>query len=103
MMRSIFEKSKKSLIVKYINENEINEVTEEVLPKAKKEIVAEYVTVTKFLLEVSKIMKENEINFDLEDVVTIFKIYGEFEDEALSISYNNETKIGRIEIKGGNN
>ena len=103
MMRSIFEKSKKSLIVKYINENDINEVTKEVLPKAKKEIVAEYVTVTKFLLEVSKIMKENEINFDLEDVVTIFKIYGEFEDEALSISYNNETKIGRIEIKGGNN
>ena len=103
MMRSIFEKSKKSLIVKYINENDINEVTEEVLPKAKKEIVAEYVTVTKFLLEVSKIMKENEINFDLEDVVTIFKIYGEFEDEALSIAYNNETKIGRIEIKGGNN
>ena len=93
IMRSIFEKSKKSLITKYINENEVIEETQ-----FKTEIKEEYVTVTKFLLEVSKLMKENNIDFDLENVATIFKIFGEFEDETLKISYDVETKIGKIQI-----
>jgi len=93
IMRSIFEKSKKSLITEYINENEVIEVTQ-----FKTEIKEEYVTVTKFLLEVSKLMKENNIEFDLENVATIFKIFGEFEDETLKISYDVETKIGKIQI-----
>ena len=101
-MRGIFEKSKKGLIIKYINENEINKLSEEVLPTEEKEIVFENITDTKFLLEVSTIMRELNINFDLLDVATIFKIYGKFEDETVRIVYNNETKIGRIEIKGGN-
>ena len=43
-------------------------------------------------------MKENNIDFDLENVATIFKIFGEFEDETLKISYDVETKIGKIQI-----
>ena len=75
------------------NQNEVIEETQ-----FKTEIKEEYVTVTKFLLEVSKLMKENNIDFDLENVATIFKIFGEFEDETLKISYDVETKIGKIQI-----
>ncbi len=111
-MRGIFEKSKKSLIVKYINENEISNaeiekvtLIEEIsnteiekTPLAENEIVAEYVTITKFLLEVSRIMKNKNVKIDLEDVATILKIYGEVEDETMKISYDVESKIGIIKI-----
>ena len=62
------------------------------------EIVAEYVTITKFLLEVSRIMKNKNVKIDLEDVATILKIYGEVEDETMKISYDVESKIGIIKI-----
>lgn len=93
MMREIFEKSKKGLIVDYINKNEIVESNEKT-----DEIIIEDVPVTKFLLEVANLMKEKEIDFDLENVATIFKIFGEFEDKNIKIEYNSETKIGKIEI-----
>lgn len=94
VMRDIFEKTKKSLIVDYINKNEIVEEKETIGT----EIVEEFVTVTKFLLEVSKIMNEKEIPFDLENVAKIFKIFGEFEDEAIRIEYDMESKIGKIKL-----
>lgn len=93
MMRDIFEKSKKGLIVDYINKNEIVEYNERI-----DEIIIEDVPVTKFLLEVANLMKEKEIDFDLENVATIFKIFGEFEDKNIKIEYNSETKIGKINI-----
>lgn len=97
IMRGIFEKSKKSLIVDYINKYEVKIEKEEVLIETN-EIVNEYISITKFLLEVSQIMKEKELKFDLENVATIFKIFGEFEDETIKIEYNVESKIGKIKI-----
>lgn len=93
-MKAIFEKSKKALIVKYMNENEIKEI----IPKENNEIVNEYKTVTMFLLEVSKILIEKEISLDLENVAKIFKIFGEFENDIVRIEYNSDTKIGKIII-----
>lgn len=102
IMRGIFEKSKKSLIVDYINKYEVKIEKEEVLIETN-EIVNEYISITKFLLEVSQIMKEKELKFDLENVATIFKIFGEFEDETIKIEYDTESKIGKIQLKGGKN
>lgn len=93
IMRDIFEKSKKGLIVDYINKNEMVESNEKI-----DEIIIKDVPVTKFLLEVANLMKEKEIDFDLENVATIFKIFGEFEDKNIKIEYNSETKIGKIKI-----
>ena len=125
-MRIIFEKSKKPLIVEYINDNELDfesfefknlssekveiELKEEISEKIEKsfkgkesenEIIGEYISPTKFILEVSKIAKNKGIEFLLEDVAPIFKTFGEFEDEYLKIEYDNESKIGKIQVKGG--
>ncbi len=122
-MRIIFEKSKKPLIVEYINDNELDfesfefkkplnekvdiEIKEEKVEESfrvkenENEIIGEYISPTKFILEVSKIAKNKGIEFLLEDVAPIFKTFGEFEDEYLKIEYDNESKIGKIQIKGG--
>ena len=69
--------------------------------ESENEMIGEYISPTKFILEVSKIAKNKGIEFLLEDVAPIFKTFGEFEDEYLKIEYDNESKIGKIQIKGG--
>ena len=101
-MRGIFEKSKKALIVKYINGNEIIETIEEVTKNKIDEITGQYISITKFLFEVSEVANNKEIPFSIEKVAPIFKVFNEFEDEFIKIDYNIETKIGTIQIKGGN-
>ena len=98
-MKGIFEKSKKGLIVQYMNENEsIIEYLEKENKKESNKFTNEYISVTKFILEVSKIAKENNIEFNIDEVAPIFKNFGEFEDENIKIEYNLETKLGIIEI-----
>ena len=95
-MRVIFEKSKKSLIVKYMNENEV-EVNHKIDDT---EIVAEYISVSKFIVEVYKLSKEKNINFDFENIMPIFSFMKVYEDEFMKIEYNENTRIGRILYKG---
>lgn len=99
--RNIFDKSKRSLIVKYLTDNDVN-VKKELLKQEKsKEIINEYASMTKFIVEVSKIAKEVNIPFDLDSIAPVFKSFGEYEDEFLAIEYNSETKIGKLLIIGG--
>lgn len=93
-MRGIFEKSKKSLIVRYINENEIEHKVEN------KEIVDEYISVSKFIVEVYKLSKEKNINFDFENIMPVFSFMKVYEDEFMKIEYEENTKIGKILFKG---
>lgn len=102
-MRGIFEKSKKALIVKYINENEVIEETPRapIGEKLENEIINEYVSKSKFLVEVLKIAKDRNIEFDIKNVAPVFNELYEYEDEEISINYDETTKIGKIQIIGG--
>ena len=95
-MRIIFEKSKKSLIVSYINENEIIEETNE----NKNNFSDTFVSITTFAAYASKFLKDRDIKFDLINVMEIFKIFKEYEDEKFKISYEDEKNIGTIILKG---
>jgi len=117
IMKNIFEKSKKSMILKVMSEYKIipkgtipkeesvikKEIDIQISLDEKKEIsneiVGEYVSVTKFLFEVSELALEKEIKFSIEKVAPIFKVFMEFEDEYIKISYNESTKQGIINIK----
>ena len=64
------------------------------------EIVAEYISVSKFIVEVYKLSKEKNINFDFENIMPIFSFMKVYEDEFMKIEYNENTRIGRILYKG---
>ena len=51
---------------------------------------------------VTKSLQWIKVGQTLELLDTPGVLWPKFEDETVRIVYNNETKIGRIEIKGGN-
>ena len=63
------------------------------------EIIGEYVSITKFMVEVSQIAEEKNLKINFPHVVPIFKLFGEYEDEFIKISYDEVTKQGKINIK----
>ena len=63
------------------------------------EIIGEYVSITKFMVEVSQIAEEKNLKINFPHVVPIFKLFGEYEDEFIKISYDEATKQGKINIK----
>ena len=95
-MRSIFEKSKKPLILKIMNEYNFNKPAEKIAIEESKEEVKEkkqvkkievaenskkeYASFSHFLLDVKKFVTENNIEIDLPEVISIFKLLGEYED-----------------------
>lgn len=97
-MRGIFEKSKKGLIVKWMNENDF-EKKEEINNSNENEIIAEYISVSKFIVEVFKLTKEKNINFDFENIMPVFNFMKIYEDELIKIEYEEKTKIGKILFK----
>lgn len=131
LIRGIFEKGKKSYILKTmekyssqepeisekpIEKIEVQEPIEKPIEEAKKptkepkistkkqkdnsnEMIGEYISVTKFLFEVSDLALKREITFSIEKVAPIFKVFMEFEDEFIRISYDEATKQGKINIK----
>ena len=116
IMRNIFEKSKKSMILKIMSEYKIPKgtiPTEETLiekeieiqmPLDEKkeilsEIVGEYVSVTEFMLKVREIMRLENLEINFKDLVEVFKLFGEYEDKFIKISYDESTKQGIINIK----
>ena len=64
------------------------------------EIIGEYVSVTEFMVTVSKVAKEKSIAIDFEHLVPIFKLFREYEDKFIKIIYDEGTKQGIISIKG---
>jgi len=117
-MQGIFEKSKKPLILKVMSDYNfekpiVADVKEEPkveskvkMVEAKKpanessnEIIGEYVSVTSFMVTVSKIAEKENIDFNLKHIVPVFQMFGEYEDEFIKIIYNEGTKQGTIKIK----
>ena len=118
--RGIFEKAKKSIILKVMGtydlssvniegilveeeqqvENQIKEVKEEKTPELVPELLNKtsdvYASSTHFLLSVTKFAKENNITIDLGEVAPIFKLFGEYEDFNIRFTYNEATKVGEI-------
>lgn len=117
LIKNIFEKGKKTYILKAMerydkeetrpmeNEGENNHITEEIKVQtiektdSLNEIIGEYVSIPEFMVTVSKIAKENEIEIDFTHLVPIFKLFSEYEDKFLKISYNEISKKGIIVIK----
>ena len=111
-MRSIFEKSKKPLILKIMNEYNFNKPAEKIAIEESKEEVKEKKKVKKievaenskkeyasfflFFLDVKKFVTENNIEIDLPEVISIFKLLGEYEDFNIKFIYNEISKIGEI-------
>lgn len=117
IMKNIFEKSKKALILKTMEEYKIPKgikSTEELVIEEKleievptgktkvssNEIVGEYISIPQFMVKVSKLAQEKDIKIDFEHLVPIFKLFGEYEDECIKITYNESNKQGTILIKG---
>lgn len=92
VMSDIFKMSKKALIVKYINENEVIEKNNE------NEISGEYKSKSKFLVEVLKIAKDRNVEFDIKNVAPVFNELYEYDDDYLIINYDENTKIGKIKF-----
>ncbi len=111
IMKNIFEKSKKSFVLKIMEEYEIPKGTKSVEEALKKEriinykeekineIRGEYVSITDFIVEASKIAKQKNIEFDLINIVPVFKLFGEYENKDLKIIFNESSKQGIILIK----
>ena len=95
IFRGIFEKSKKGLIVQYLTNNNIEPEKEFIMEN---EISGFYISKSKFLVEVLKIAKEKNIEFDIKNVAPVFNELYEYEDEFLAINYDENTKIGKIKI-----
>ena len=110
--KGIFEKAKKSLILKTMSvyqvpeknklENLAVEFEEKVIEKISEPISIEtkqsnqYDSMSHFLVAVTKFVKENSIVLDLSDVIPVFKLLYEYEDKSIKITYNENSKIGDI-------
>ena len=84
--KSVEEALKKERIINY-KEEKINEIR------------GEYVSITDFIVEASKIAKQKNIEFDLINIVPVFKLFGEYENKDLKIIFNESSKQGIILIK----
>ena len=90
IMRGIFEKSKKSLILRELKNSE-NIVTETVIDKKV------YQSLSSFILECLNFFKVNGIKIDNENFMTMFSFMKEYEDEFVVMKYNEINKEGKIE------
>lgn len=106
-MRSIFEKSKKSLILKVMDTYEFQKSTLQVeIIETKEEVKVaksdienneqEYASFSHFILAVTDFVEKNNILIDLVKVIQVFKLLGEYEDFGIKFTYNETTKIGKI-------
>ena len=63
------------------------------------EIVGQYISIPQFMVKVMEITKSNGIILNFENLVPIFKLFSEYEDEHIKITYSESTKQGIINIK----
>ena len=89
--KNIFNKSKKSLILKeYMN---VNEVENESYTKKN------YQSFSKFILECLNFFKSNNQKIDSENFMTMLSFMKEYEDEFVFMKYDESTKQGEIKKK----
>ena len=119
MMRGIFEKSKKPLVLKVFDrqskdsletldkakENNLSFKKEESIKESQKnqrksEMINSnsnmYATTSMFILECLKYFRENNIQINTQDFMTLFSFMKEYEDEKVILKYSEETKLGEI-------
>lgn len=113
IMQGIFNKSKKSLIIKTMEtfdfetiekeEIEIIPILEikhseetETLKSDKIQIKDNFASFSHFLLAVNKFVAKHNIKIELSEVISIFKLLGEYEDFTIKFTYNETTKLGEI-------
>lgn len=86
IMRGIFEKSKKSLILKeYSRSFEKNVETAKVYP-----------SLSVFMLECLNYFKVNKFSMDSENFMKMFSFMKIYEDDIILMRYSEETKVGEI-------
>ena len=86
IMRGIFEKSKKSLILKeYSSSFEKNVETAKVYP-----------SLSVFMLECLNYFKVNKFAMDSENFMKMFSFMKIYEDDIILMRYSEETKVGEI-------
>ena len=84
------------------NQENIELVEEKIVPKVTqisgKEIRldSEYASSTHFILSVTKFVREHNMSIDLTEIAPIFKLFGEYEDFNIKISYDETKKTGSI-------
>lgn len=91
IMRSIFEKSKKPLILKEFKESLVVPVVSN-NPKV-------YQSLSSFMLECLNFFKSNNIKIDTENFMTMFSFMKEYEDEFVHMKYDEKIKKGEINRK----
>ena len=96
IMRGIFEKSKKSLILKELKMTEElpNELLNEKIIDKKT-----YQSLSSFILECLNFFKINGIKIDNENFMAMFSFMKEYEDEFVVMKYIEANKEGKIERK----
>ena len=90
-MRSIFEKSKKPLILKEFKDSLVVSVIIN-NPKI-------YQSLSSFMLECLNFFKNNNIKIDTENFMTMFSFMKEYEDEFVHMKYDEKLKKGEINRK----
>ena len=55
-----------------------------------------YATTSMFILECLKYFRENNIQINTQDFMTLFSFMKEYEDEKVILKYSEETKLGEI-------
>lgn len=87
IMRSIFEKSKKSLILKEYAKNDFVKTVE---------TSKVYPSLSAFILECLNYFKINNFPMDSENFMKMFSFMRVYEDDIVLMKYNEETKLGEI-------
>ena len=119
-MRGIFEKSKKPLILKTFSKHRLsgrifNDTTKNIesitlestsIISEKTEEIKEintsshnkktYETISVFMMECLKYFRENTLNINHQDFMTLFTFMKVYEDSFVKMSYDETTKIGEI-------
>ena len=111
ILRGIFEKSKKSFILKVMQDYEFMDkenFVEEPIPielnevEKKQELIGNegikgyYPTVTNFLLVALTYIQDNNLNINPKAFMTLFDFMKTYEDDFVKITYDENTKTGEI-------
>ncbi len=120
IIKGIYEKSKKSHILKICNTNEKFKKIEQINPnnhliventkiqeneennvrESSNKIISEkFISVSMFMVRVVTYLNSSDLNIDPQSFMLVFSHLKEYEDDKIFIKYNEDTKIGEIIIK----
>lgn len=89
-----------------IDEIEVADIVEEKMVEPELETKAEarieereYPSITDFSLYLLGVFRDRNLDINPQDFITLFQLVNEYEGQAIKVSYDRNTKIGRIEYK----